>query len=75
MMGEALGGIEAMFLPHEGIGFWRPNAGRNGVIAGSTARTHPQSRGRAAAGTRVADSFSVWCSGPLKPSFVYMLIP
>ncbi len=34
MMGAALGGIEAMFLPHEGIGFW-PLIGMGAILGGT----------------------------------------
>jgi H+/Cl- antiporter ClcA/CBS domain-containing protein len=34
MMGGALGGIEAMFLPHEGAGFW-PLVGMGAILGGT----------------------------------------
>ncbi len=34
MMGGALGGLEAMFLPHEGVGFW-PLIGMGAILGGT----------------------------------------
>ena len=42
MVGGAVGGVEAMFLPHEGVGFW-PLISMGAILGGTGARPLPAS--------------------------------